>query len=51
MGLGRHRNQEQVKPECSLFVGAWLAQSVEHATLDIRTIHSSPMLDTEITFF
>ena len=29
--------------------GAWLAQSVEHATLDLEVVSSSPMLDTEIT--
>jgi len=29
--------------------GAWLAQLVEHATLDLRVVNSSPMLSIEIT--
>ena len=29
--------------------GAWLAQSVEHATLDLRVVSSSPTLDMEPT--
>ena len=28
---------------------AWLAQSVEHATLDLRAVSSTPMLGVEIT--
>ena len=29
--------------------GAWLAQSVEHVTLDLEVVGSSPMLGVEIT--
>ena len=29
--------------------GVWLAQSVEHATLDLGVMHSSAMLGVEIT--
>ena len=29
--------------------GIWLAQSVEHVTIDLQVVSSSPMLDTEIT--
>ena len=29
--------------------GAWLAQLVEHATLDLRVVSLNPMLDVEIT--
>lgn len=29
--------------------GAWLAQSVQHATLDLRIVSSGPMLDVEFT--
>lgn len=29
--------------------GIWLAQSVEHATLDLRVVGSSPVLGVEIT--
>ena len=29
------------------FWGAWLAQSVEHATLDLRIVSLSPMLGVE----
>lgn len=29
--------------------GAWLAQSVEHVTLNLRVVNSSPTLDVEIT--
>ena len=29
--------------------GAWLAQLVEHVTLDLRVVNSSPMLGIEIT--
>ena len=29
--------------------GAWLAQSVEHATLGLGVVSSSPMLNVEIT--
>ena len=31
--------------------GTWLAQSVEHATLDFSVVSSSPALGAEITFF
>ena len=31
--------------------GTWLAQSVEHATLDLGVVSSSPALGAEITFF
>ena len=30
--------------------GTWLAQSVEHATLDLGILSLSPMLGVEITF-
>ena len=30
--------------------GAWLAQSVEHATLDLEVVSSSSTLGVEITF-
>ena len=30
--------------------GAWLAQSVEPATLDLRAVSSSPMIGIEITY-
>ena len=30
--------------------GAWLAQSVKHATLDPRVVSSSPMLGVDITY-
>ena len=33
----------------SLNHGAWLAQSVEHVTLDLRVISLDPMLGVEIT--
>ena len=29
--------------------GAWLAQSVEHMTLDLRVVHLSSVLDIETT--
>ena len=29
--------------------GTWLAQSLEHATLDLRVVSLSPMLGVEIT--
>ena len=29
--------------------GAWLAQSVQHSTLDLRVVSSSPMLGREFT--
>lgn len=29
--------------------GSWLTQSVEDATLDLRVVTSSPLLDVEIT--
>ena len=29
--------------------GTWLAQSVEHMTLDLRVVSSSPMLSVKIT--
>ena len=32
-----------------IFWGAWLAQSLEHATLDLRVMSSSPMLVIEVT--
>ena len=32
-----------------IFRGAWLAQSEEHATLDLVVMSSSPTLGTEIT--
>ena len=31
--------------------GTWLAQSGEHAILDLRVLSSSPTLGVEITFF
>ena len=30
--------------------GVWLAQSVEHVTLDLGVVSSSPTLDVEITY-
>ena len=30
--------------------GGWLAQSVEHATVDLEVVNSSPMLGAEITY-
>ena len=32
-----------------MFWGAWLAQSGEHATLDLRVVSSSPILGMEPT--
>ena len=33
----------------SPLLGSWLAQSIEHATLDLGVVGSSPTLDVEIT--
>ena len=33
----------------SLNKGAWLAQSIEHVTLDLRVVSSSSTLDVEAT--
>ena len=30
--------------------GAWLAESVQHVTLDLRVVSSSPRLGMELTF-
>ena len=31
--------------------GAWLAQSIEHVTLDLGVVNLSPTLGLELTFF
>jgi len=36
-------------PLKNLSRGTWLAQSAEHATLDLTVLSSSPMLGVEIT--
>ena len=33
----------------TIWRGAWLAQSVEHVTLDLRVVSASPTLGIEIT--
>lgn len=33
----------------SSVLGPWLAQSVEHVTLDVRVVSWSPMLGVEMT--
>ena len=47
---GTHRKKKKRKiiaKKCSR--GSWLAQLVEHETLDLRVVSSSPMLCVEIT--
>ena len=34
---------------CNSFRGTWLAQYIEHATLDLRVVNLSPTLGVEIT--
>ena len=43
-GIGRFVNKD-----CQWEGGVWLAQSVEHATLDLWVVSSSPMLGIEIS--
>ena len=45
--IKRVRSTAIIKNAC--FRGAWLAQSVEHVTLDLRAMSSSPMLGQELT--
>ena len=41
---------DSILPYVMLSWGAWLAQSAEHAALDLEVVGSSPMLGVEITF-
>ena len=38
-----------IPPKICDLRGAWLAQLVEHVTLDLQVVNSSPMLNIELT--
>ena len=47
--LNKQTNKQTNKQLIYLIWGTWLAQSVEHANLDLRVVSSSPTLGIEIT--
>ena len=40
---------QAIETKRARFRGSWLVQSVEHVTLDLRLINSSPTMGVEIT--
>ena len=48
--LPNWRMAESPPPQNDIFRGAWLAQSEERVTLDLRDVSSSPWLGVEPTF-